>query len=72
VVRKNRSSGGKLAEEVIRQLGELTKSEAAEAEQFPSWASSEYAIGDVDLGTFGNEACNEAASMSVSVPSCEV
>jgi hypothetical protein len=72
VVRKNRSSGGKLAEEVIRQLGELTKSEAAEAEQFPSWAPSEYAIGDGDLGAFGNGNCNEAASMSVSVPSCEV
>ncbi|RCV14405.1 hypothetical protein SETIT_2G423300v2 [Setaria italica] len=66
---KHRSSGGKLAEEVIRQLGELAKSEAAaeaaEAEQFPSWASSEYGIGDGDFEVFHNKAA------SMSVPSCE-
>ncbi|CAL5085312.1 unnamed protein product [Urochloa decumbens] len=73
---KNRSCGGKLTEEVIRQLRELARSEAAtmayaEAEaadgehQFPSWASSEYGIGIGDFGAFDTEACHEAASMSV-------
>jgi hypothetical protein len=60
---KNPSSGGKLTEEVIRQLGELAKSDG---EQLPSWASSEYG----DFGAFDNDACHEAASMAV--PSCEV
>uniref|UniRef100_A0A0A9DY16 CCT domain-containing protein n=1 Tax=Arundo donax TaxID=35708 RepID=A0A0A9DY16_ARUDO len=75
---KNRSSAGKLNEEVIRQLGELAKLEAAAAcaeaepadgEQLPSWASSEYAIGHGDFGVFDTDACHEAASMAV--PSCE-
>lgn len=78
VVYKNQSSpGGELNEEVLRQLGELAKSEAAayvEAEpagdQLPSWASSEYAIGHGDFGAFGTEASHEAASMDV--PSCQV
>ncbi|CAL5071279.1 unnamed protein product [Urochloa decumbens] len=73
---KNWSCGGKLTEEVIRQLRELARAEAAamayaEAEaadgehQFPSWASSEYGIGIGDFGALDTEACHEAASMSV-------
>ncbi|OEL28943.1 hypothetical protein BAE44_0010040 [Dichanthelium oligosanthes] len=72
---ENRSSGGKLTEEAIRQLGELAKSEAAamayaeaepaDGEQLPSWASSEYGIGDGDFGDFDTEACHEAATMAV-------
>ncbi|KAL6657411.1 hypothetical protein ACP70R_005191 [Stipagrostis hirtigluma subsp. patula] len=76
---KNRSSGGELNEEVIRQLGELAKAEAAAAyaeaeptggDQLPAWALSEYAVGHGDFGAFGtDDACHEAASMDV--PSCE-
>ncbi|TVT97987.1 hypothetical protein EJB05_56702 [Eragrostis curvula] len=73
---KVRSAGGKLDEEVIRQLGELAKSEAAAAayaeveppagdEQLPSWASSEYAIGHGGFEAFNQEAA------SMAVPSCE-
>ncbi|PAN15423.1 hypothetical protein PAHAL_2G486700 [Panicum hallii] len=61
------------------KLGELAKSEAAamafseaepaDGEQLPSWASSEYGIGDGDFGAFDTDACHEAASMAV--PSCE-
>ncbi|KAL6896558.1 hypothetical protein ACP4OV_007130 [Aristida adscensionis] len=73
---KNRSSGGELNGEVIRQLGELARAEAvatypeaAGDEQLPSWASSEYAIGHSGLGALGMDACHDAASMAV--PSCE-
>lgn len=75
MVYKNQNSpGGELNEEVLRQLGELAKSEAAvyaEAEpagdQLPSWESSEHAIiGYGDFGAFGTEAA------SMDVPSCEV
>ncbi|CAN6176566.1 unnamed protein product [Urochloa humidicola] len=68
---KNRSSGGKLTEEVIRQLRELARSEAA-AMAFTEanfGASSEHGIGIGDFGAFDTEACHEAASMPV--PSCE-
>ncbi|RLN33407.1 zinc finger protein CONSTANS-LIKE 13-like isoform X1 [Panicum miliaceum] len=79
---KNPSAGGKLTEEVIWQLGELAKSEAAamafseaepaDGEHLPSWASSEYyGIGDGDFGAFDTDACHEAGSMAVPVPSCE-
>ncbi|TVU37351.1 hypothetical protein EJB05_10660 [Eragrostis curvula] len=76
---KVRRAGGKLDEEVIRQLCELAKSEAAayaeveppaDDEHLPSWASSEYAaIGHAGFKAFNPEACQEAASMAV--PSCE-
>lgn len=78
MVRKNPSSGGKMTEEVIRQLGELAKSEAAAmaytevaepADAF--WASSEYGIRDGDFEAFDTEACHDAAA-SMSVPCCEV
>ncbi|CAN6200183.1 unnamed protein product [Urochloa humidicola] len=68
---KNRSSGGKLNEEVIRQLRELARSEAAAMAYTEAnfGASSEYGIGIGDFGAFDTEACNESASMPV--PSCE-
>nr|CAB3455259.1 unnamed protein product [Digitaria exilis] len=70
---KNPSSGGKMTEEVIRQLGELAKSEAAAMDYTEAadtfWASSEYGIGDGDFGAFDTDACHDAATMPV--PCCE-
>ncbi|KAF8760553.1 hypothetical protein HU200_010023 [Digitaria exilis] len=67
------SSGGKMTEEVIRQLGELAKSEAAAMDYMEAadtfWASSEYGIGDGDFGAFDTDACHDAATMPV--PCCE-
>lgn len=69
---KNQSSpDGKMNEEVIRQLGELAKSDGGaqiaaheEAEQtsdqFPSWAPSQYITGH---GNFGAENTHEVATM---------
>ncbi|GJN33350.1 hypothetical protein PR202_gb21942 [Eleusine coracana subsp. coracana] len=73
---KDRSAGGKLDGEVLRQLGELAKSESAEeepvdGEQLPSWASADCAIGHAGFEAFSNpEACQDAASLAV--PTCEL
>lgn len=64
---------GELDGEVLRQLGELAKSEAAvayvEAEPagdlLPPWASSGYGFGHGDFGALGTEAVNETASIAV-------
>nr|CAB3458897.1 unnamed protein product [Digitaria exilis] len=72
---KNPSSGAKMTEEAIRQLGELAKSEAAamaytEAEAADAfWASSDYGVGDGDFGALDTDACHDAATMPV--PCCE-
>ncbi|KAF0907749.1 hypothetical protein E2562_020491 [Oryza meyeriana var. granulata] len=73
---ENRNSpDGELDGEVLRQLGELTKSEAAQTafvgveatgDQLPPWASPEFTSG---YGDFGTEASHEA--VSTTVPSCE-
>lgn len=71
VVQKNQSSpdNGELDGEVVRQLGELARSEAAAqatfvaGDQLASWASPEFTSGHGDFGI-------EAASTTV--PSCEV
>nr|ASZ80031.1 COLP [Bambusa oldhamii] len=69
---KNQSSpDGKMNEEVIRQLGEIARSDGGaqiaaheEAEQvgdqFPSWAPSQYITGD---DNFGTENSHEVATM---------
>lgn len=65
MLNKDQGAGGKLDEEVIRQLRGLAKSEAepADGEQLPSW--------DCTIGRDGVEALiPEAASMAV--PICEV
>ena len=80
---KNRSSPcGELDGEVLRQLGELTKSEEAAAyvedpepagvDQLPPpWGSSDCAaIGHGDIGTPGAEAICAAAILHV--PPCQV
>jgi hypothetical protein len=65
-----------VGEEVLRQLGDLAKSEArgvvpADGEHLPSWASSS----DCSTGHRGfnpPESCREAPGMAVPPPSCEV
>uniref|UniRef100_A0ACD5Z1C9 Uncharacterized protein n=1 Tax=Avena sativa TaxID=4498 RepID=A0ACD5Z1C9_AVESA len=73
---KSRSpSCGELDGEVLRQLGELAKSEAAaayvEAEPaghlLPPWASSGYGFGHGGFGDLGTEAVSEEAA-SITVP----
>uniref|UniRef100_R7WFP4 Uncharacterized protein n=1 Tax=Aegilops tauschii TaxID=37682 RepID=R7WFP4_AEGTA len=74
---KNRSPPcGELDGEVLRQLGELAKSEEAATELAcvdqlpPPWGSSDYAaIGHGDLGALGAEAICTAAILHV--PSCQ-
>ncbi|GJN10767.1 hypothetical protein PR202_ga28889 [Eleusine coracana subsp. coracana] len=71
----HRSAGGKLDGEVLRQLGELAKSEAAEVEpvdgeQLPSWASPDCAIGHAGFEALNPEACQDASSLAV--PTCEL
>ncbi|KAF7014211.1 unnamed protein product [Triticum aestivum] len=74
---KNRSPPcGELDGEVLRQLGELAKSEEAATEPAcvdqlpPPWGSSDYAaIGHGDLGALGAEAICTAAILHV--PSCQ-
>lgn len=76
---KNRSISpdGKLNEEILRQLGELAESdggvqasagreeaEQAGGDQFPSWASPQYATGH---GNFGTENNHEVATMPTPV-----
>ncbi|XP_066400557.1 zinc finger protein CONSTANS-LIKE 13-like [Miscanthus floridulus] len=79
---KNRSSSGEMADEVIRQLGELAKLEAAVAaacaemepadgEQLPPWASPELAIGHADFGVLDADAAWHDAATIAAVPSTE-
>ncbi|KAL5196496.1 hypothetical protein ABZP36_000008 [Zizania latifolia] len=71
------SPDGELDGEVLRQLGELAKSEAAVAsyvgaeptsDQLPSWASPEYTFGH---GDFCTEAGHDHEAANTTVPSCE-
>ncbi|CAD6216759.1 unnamed protein product [Miscanthus lutarioriparius] len=79
---KNRSSGGEMADEVVRQLGELAKLEAAVAtafaemepadgEQLHPWASPELAIGHADFGALDADAAWHDAATIAAVPSTE-
>lgn len=72
VCKNRRSPCGELDGEVLRQLGELAKSEEAATEPAgvdqlpPPWGSSDYAaIGYGDLGALGAEAICAAAILHV-------
>jgi hypothetical protein len=72
-----------MADEVVRQLGELAKleeavaaafaeMEPADGEQLPPWTSPEVGIGHADFGALDADAAWHDAATIAAVPSTEV